>query len=285
MYNVAPYIERCARSLFSQTFESCEFIFVDDCSTDNSSEQLMELLMGEFSHLRSRVALVRHASNLGVSEARNTALTTAKGKFVIFVDGDDWVDPDLAEELFIEHLVNNSDVVFSNFYHVENGHDKVKRIPSFGGRMGTLQMLVSQGFGVPNRIWGGMIRRSVIEDNSLRFDPQISMGEDFLFLAQVIYYSRDVAHASSPLYYYNADNEHSAMQRITRRKQLSYIRSVLRVDHFLEDKEFRGAKYLMFRNLQRWLLLRRGDRYTPRALVVRGYAFLLNVMWWLRWQI
>ncbi len=289
MYGVAPYIERCARSLFLQTFESCEFIFVDDCSTDGSSETLMELVSHEFSHFKDRITLVRHASNLGVSEARNTALKIAKGKFVIFVDGDDCLDPDLAEELVIEQLTNNADIIFSNYYCASKEKNRVCRVPKFGGRKGTLNILASQSFAVPNRIWGVLIRRSLIVDNNLEFDPRLSIGEDFLFLTQLLYFSRSIAHVAAPLYSYYLDNEASAMQDLSRSKQVSYIRAVQQVDRFLNSREdgdsFYITRRLLHRNLLKWLILRGGHKFSPKALFVRCYTLILNSLWWLRWQL
>ncbi len=289
LYNVAPYIERCARSLFSQTLESCEFVFVDDCSTDGSFELLMELVSHEFSHLQSRITLVRHASNLGVSESRNTALTTAKGQFVIFVDGDDWVDPQLAEELFIEQLVDNSDMVFSSFYRVSNGANSLVKSRLIGGRMGTLQVVASQSFAFENRIWGVLIRRSLIVNNSLAFDPRLSMGEDFLFLTQLLYHARRISHCAKPLYSYRAVSVNSAMQTITRKRQISYIRAQKSVEQFLtlqrDGGDFRSSIKLMQLNLGKWLLLRHGRAMQPRTLLLRCYMLTINTIWWLRWRL
>lgn len=289
VYNVAPYIESCARSLFAQTLESCEFVFVDDRSTDGSFELLMELISHEFAHLQSRITLVRHASNLGVSESRNTALTTAKGQFLIFVDSDDWVDPHLAEELFIEQLEYDSDMVFSSFYRVADGANSLVNSTLIGGRMGTLQVVTSQSFAFENRIWGVLIRRSLIANNALTFDPRLSMGEDFLFLTELLYHARRISHCAKPLYNYRADSANSAMQSVTRARQISYIRAQKRVEQFLASQhdggDFSCSIKLMHLNLRKWLLLRRGRAMQPRVLLLRSYALMLNTIWWLRWRL
>ncbi|MFI3248259.1 MAG: glycosyltransferase [Rikenellaceae bacterium] len=286
MYDVAQYIEQCARSLFSQTLESCEFIFVDDCSTDGSAELLMELVTHEFSHLQNRITLVRHASNQGVSETRNTALTIAKGNFVIFIDGDDYVDPELAEELVIEQLLDNSDLVFSNYYNLANGETKESRNPIIGGREGSLQLLASQSFAFANRIWGVLIRRSLIMNNDLRFEPQIVMGEDFLFLTQLLYHSQCIAHVGKPLYIYRTDNDSSATKSISLDKQNSYIEAVKRVEEFLtgcvDGDRYRVVIKLLRLNLRKWLALRRGEGLRPFTIYLRGLLVVVNAIWWLR---
>ncbi len=279
MYGVAPYIEQCARSLFDQTLESCEFIFVDDSSPDNSSEILMELVSGEFSHMQERITLVRHASNLGVSEARNTALKVAKGDFVIFVDGDDWVDPDLAEELVIEQINRSADIVSSSFYEVHKGGNHLCRAPFIGGQNGSLQIVASQNFAIPNRIWGLLIRRSMLVESGVLFDPQLTMGEDFLALVKMIYHSRVVAHTSAPLYYYNMGNADSAMNNISQRHKKSYIRAVYRAHEFLSNRgDYRFTLMLQRLNVKKWMLLRSPRRSHPLTFIIRLFALCINTL-------
>lgn len=283
MYGVAPYIEQCARSLFDQTLESCEFIFVDDSSPDNSSEILMELVSCEFSHMQERITLVRHASNLGLPESRNTALKVAKGDFVIFVDSDDWVDPELAEELLIEQVISDADVVSSNFYDVVNGKKTLHKSPFIGGRVGSLNIIASQSFAIQNRVWGMLIRRSLLEKNKLGFCPQITMGEDFLFTVQLIHMSHRITHISKPLYYYRLDNGGSIMNNLSKSRKIGYLRTAWRVREYLQNQpdsnEYRWAIKLQRLNLRKWLLLRSPRRSHPATFVLRLYALIINTFW------
>ncbi len=289
MYNVAPYIERCARSLFAQSFSRCEFIFVDDRSTDGSSGLVMELVTSEFSHLQGCVKLIRHASNLGVAEARNTALKVANGDFVLFVDGDDWTDPDLVEELVIEQHMNGADIVSSSFYEVRGGENHKRKGSFIGRRTGSLHIVASQSFAIPNRIWGMLIRRSLFDREEFAFDPRLTIGEDFLMLLQLLYHSTLVANVSQPLYYYNMDNESSAMKSLSISKQISYIRAVGAARDFLMERkdadEFNRTIRLMRFNLRKWLKLRRRGKNHPTTLLMRLSALLLNGVWRLRWQL
>ena len=90
VYGVEKYIERCARSLFEQTYEDLEYIFVDDCSPDNSIEILKNTLEN-YPKRKEQVKIIHHDKNQGLSGARNTALSHATGDYVIFVDSDDEV--------------------------------------------------------------------------------------------------------------------------------------------------------------------------------------------------
>ncbi len=289
MYGVAPYIERCARSLFDQTLESCEFIFVDDSSPDNCSSLLMELVTAEFPHLQNRITMIRNASNLGVSETRNIALRVAKGEFVIFVDGDDWVDSELAEDLLIEEIVNNADVVSSNFYRCRGEARSYANAPFIGGRIGSLHLLASQSFAIENRIWGLLIRRSLIVENEISFDPEITLGEDYLFLMKVLYHARNIAHIDAPLYCYRVDNAASSMNTISESHTKSYSMAIEKVEKFLTSREeasdFRTTTMLMGLNLRKWLLLRSSHRKSLSTFVLRLYMLVVNSIWYLRWRL
>ena len=88
VYNVEKYIDRCVRSLVMQTYENTEILLVDDGSTDNSGK-LCDAYAAEYGNVTTF-----HKPNGGLSDARNFGLERAAGKYVIFVDSDDWIEPD-----------------------------------------------------------------------------------------------------------------------------------------------------------------------------------------------
>lgn len=87
VYNVAPYIERCAKSLFEQTLKDIEIIFVDDCSSDNSIE-LVKNLASNYPDRLAQIKYVRHERNRGLAQARKTGLDIATGEYVAHCDSD-----------------------------------------------------------------------------------------------------------------------------------------------------------------------------------------------------
>ena len=94
VYGVEKYIERCARSLFEQTYENLEYIFVNDCTPDKSMEILMRV-MEDYPNRKGNVRIFHHEHNRGLSAARNTALDAATSPFVTHVDSDDYLDCDV----------------------------------------------------------------------------------------------------------------------------------------------------------------------------------------------
>ena len=97
VYGVEKYIERCARSLFEQTYSDLEYVFVNDCTPDQSIE-ILKKVMAEYPQRKNAVKIVNHAKNRGLAAARNTAYDNATGDFVTIVDSDDWLEWDALEK-------------------------------------------------------------------------------------------------------------------------------------------------------------------------------------------
>lgn len=88
VYNVEPYIERCARSLFEQTYNNLEYIFVNDCTPDNSI-QILESVIKDYPDCADKIKILHHKDNRDLSAARNTGIRKATGDYLFFIDSDD----------------------------------------------------------------------------------------------------------------------------------------------------------------------------------------------------
>lgn len=115
IYQVAAYIERCARSLLEQTLENVELIFVDDCSPDESM-QILQTVLAEYPERRVKVRVVRHVGNQGLPAARNTGLALAEGKYIFHFDSDDWAENTLLERLYDAAEEADADFVWCDWY-------------------------------------------------------------------------------------------------------------------------------------------------------------------------
>ena len=119
IYKVEKYIERCAISLFEQTYDNIEYIFVDDCLPDNSISILKEVVE-RYPQRKNKVCILHHEKNRGLSAARNTAINAASGLFISHVDSDDYLDPDAIKLLVEKQLETGADIVTGNHYIVQN---------------------------------------------------------------------------------------------------------------------------------------------------------------------
>ena len=97
VYGVEKYIERCARSLFTQTFGDIEYIFVNDCTKD-SSMQVLEFVMKDYP--ARNVRIINKEKNEGLPQARKTGVLASTGDFIMHIDSDDWVEHDIVEKLY-----------------------------------------------------------------------------------------------------------------------------------------------------------------------------------------
>lgn len=120
MYNSAKFLEKCVSSLVNQTLSGVEVILVNDCSPDNSLE-LAQQFKKEYPEL---IKIVNHEVNLRAGAARNNGLSVSTGKYVWFVDADDWLDPTALEKAYYTAEKNHSDVVSVDYYEIASESDE-----------------------------------------------------------------------------------------------------------------------------------------------------------------
>ena len=122
VYGVEKYIARCARSLFAQTYANIEYIFVDDCSPDNSIGLLYSIIE-EFPMRREQMRVVRQDRNRGLGAARRRAMEECVGEYVMHVDSDDCVTENAVAKLVSAALATGADIV-DGAYREFSSNDK-----------------------------------------------------------------------------------------------------------------------------------------------------------------
>lgn len=116
IYNVAPYVERALLSALNQTFDSIEFLIVDDRGTDNSMDIVREIIA---EHPRGKdVRIIDHPHNIGLGATRNTAIDNAKGEYLFFMDSDDEITPDCIEVLYKAMMEEPVDFVAGSYNRI-----------------------------------------------------------------------------------------------------------------------------------------------------------------------
>ena len=140
VYGVEKYIERCARSLFEQTLEDIEYIFVDDCTPDNSISILRKVL-SEYPNREKQVKILHHDKNKGLAKARQTGLKIASGEYIAHCDSDDWVDKDLYKVLYNQAVNLKSDMIAFDCKFTDG--EKTLKINSGGECTDTIECISS----------------------------------------------------------------------------------------------------------------------------------------------
>lgn len=201
VYAVEAYIGQCVRSLFSQTWGDCEFIFVDDGSPDRSVDVIRQILADEFPQVESKVKIL-HQPNSGLPKARMAGLAAATGDFIIHVDSDDWVEPDYVRKLVEKALEEDADAVYCDFYkEYSNGKHKVYHEGDFTPATGFVAVTRMHNSIIRGYMWNKLERRSLYDLPSM-FVPVYGYHEDLVFQTQTLSKAGKVVHLKEPLYHY-----------------------------------------------------------------------------------
>jgi glycosyltransferase involved in cell wall biosynthesis len=182
IYNLELYIDSCLESVVNQTYKNIEIIIVNDGSSDNS-----EKIIRKWCEKDSRIKLINQ-ENSGVSVARNTALDSASGKYITFVDGDDWLAPNCISKLYKSLKDESSDIVKCGykFYNPITGRYRISNVKhhSLYGVLALKEFL--SGNGVSSSVCGGLYKLSLFRKYNIRFTPGMSIGEDALITIKLL---------------------------------------------------------------------------------------------------
>lgn len=203
VYGVEQYIEKCATSLFSQTYSQIDFYFVDDCSKDRSIS-ILEDLIRKYPHRRDHVHILHHKYNRGLAASRNTVLENANADFIIWVDSDDWLEVDAVEQAVQKQIEENSDIVNLGFMEHTKKYNKTIMPLSFESNIDF--MLSVMTLRTPHYIWSRLIRMSLYNDNNIRCIEGVNMAEDWQVLPILAYYAKKISSLQSVLCHYNCMN-------------------------------------------------------------------------------
>lgn len=288
IYGVEQYIERCARSLFEQTYPNIEFVFVNDCTRDRSIEILLQVLK-DYPHRAEMVKLISHDCNRGIASTRNTAMNNATGEFVSYVDSDDWLEPNAIELLVKRQIETRADIVSGNMYiHSHEGVIEFVQ-PKYDNKE---QMLLMQFPPTHDHdLFRRIIRRSLYEDNSIRCIDGCDMGEDRYLMVQLCYLAKEISTTNDFVYNYNTYNSNSYTHQIQPEKRLALIEQSLNnylgIRRFLCDKEetlFQGTTKYVVVFIESLLKLsirhRRKDLYRRVVKIIGENEDCMNVMRW-----
>ena len=229
VYNAATYIPRLVETLSKQPVDDYEILFTNDRSPDDSGKVIRKLAAGD-----RRIKYFEHAENRGQGAARNTGLENATGQYVMYVDADDSFAPDYIEKMIAAIEKDHADVAVCNSvwqfpllnekknmffsepdteYRLLSGNETLRRYFN----------IYESDMWIPVEPWGKIVRRSFIEQNSIRHKE--TLFEDVVMTFNEVALAQKCAFIGDYLYYYNNKNENAA----TVERQRKYIREIYRV--------------------------------------------------------
>lgn len=207
IYGVEKYIERCAISVFNQSYSNIEFIFCDDCTPDKSVQILEDVIYNYPTKIKTNTKIIRHEINRGLGAVRNTIIKNASGDFIFWVDSDDYVEENVIELTVACQLSTDADIVNVNYQEEYGNYVKRRQHPVVTYCRDYAIQMVERN--VPINIWGRLIRLSLYLENNLCVKEGVDMGEDYQISTKLAYYSHKIESLDLMLYHFNCTNSTS----------------------------------------------------------------------------
>lgn len=201
VYNVSKYLSECLDSILGQTFLNLEIILIDDGSTDSSGE-----IADKYSKLDQRVRVI-HKKNEGRAVARNTIATLATGKYIVFVDGDDFVSERYVTSLYTLITEYKSDMASIDCQRFVSSRDikEVQFTPQI--KIYESDDIIKYSLSISNQTWGKIYKTDIIKEIMTFVNPFNQTGEDNFLATELLKNYEKVVISNEKLYYYRVNLE------------------------------------------------------------------------------
>lgn len=261
VYNVELYLARCIESILEQTLKEIQIILVDDGAKDSSSQ-----ICDEYAEKDSRIQVI-HKENGGLASARNAGIKVAEGKYLLFVDSDDWIDKDTIQQL--TDIAEREDVDFVRFRPVyanwpnhedgtlcDFGTEKILHEGKYF-KEDIIRDIYPILFATPEltlgpivAAWRSLYRKSFIDENSLLFDEEVRYSEDAIFSAKVVMASNSFYYLDGGRYYHYFYNP-SSITKSFRADRWDSCKNLMNCfnQYFLNHKDYDFTNQLWLQKL------------------------------------
>lgn len=248
VYKVEKYIERCVDSILNQTYKNLEILLIDDGSPDKSGE-----ICDSYALKDKRVRVI-HKNNGGLSDARNVGIDISKGKYITFVDSDDWIEKTYIEELYDLIESTNSEIAICNFLKVsDENFKKINKVQYIIEKSNIEALYELYGkFSTQFTVaWGKLYNRRLFDD--IRF-PYGKVHEDLYVCHKLIYKSKKVSYTNKILYYYFQRTDSITGQKFNLKNRIDEIQALKERSEFfkligLNDLVVKNNETLLYRYL------------------------------------
>lgn len=240
-YNTEKYISRCLDSICNQSYRNIEIIVINDASEDNTAS-----IIQTYSQQDNRLVFVDLAQNVGNGQGRNIGIKMAKGEYVLFVDSDDYIEPNLVEEVMneVRRQTNPQVVILGHQKILEKrsgllGNKKMKpELPRLTGNETKEQLFTCYVMGYKNfgaQPWLYFCRKDYLLQHNIFFDEARYYFEDVIFTTKLIFNVDTISQVSKPLYNY-VIREGSIMTGNKSKKRIeSWVRVCMLMKNFLKS--------------------------------------------------
>lgn len=233
VYNVSLYIEQCAKSLFDQTFDDIEYIFVDDASQDDSILRLTNLL-NFYPQRKNQVTILQHSENKGLASTRNTAFDASTGLYIATVDSDDFIEPEMIEELYKKAVEENADIVVSDYLmEYPNRTTEMTDFVSTNKDENLINIITYNK--ACTALWNKLIKRDLYARYECRVPDGLNYFEDRYVTTRLYFFATKIVKVNKAFYHYSQYN----IGAITKTINQMHFENVLQfwndLDHFFKS--------------------------------------------------
>lgn len=258
IYNASNYIVKSVRSLLEQSYRNIEYIFINDCSLDDSEIKLRRTIE-EFPERYDNIKIITNEQNLGSATSRNIGLDTAQGEYVMFADSDDWISMDYVESMVRQIDSGNYDIVYCDYFESYNNHDN--RISQTYGQDNIECIRAMLGRGMHGATWNKIYRRSFLLASKQRFIDGADLFEDVSWNIRLFACTKQISYLSQAFYHYVQYNNNSIIKSMssTEKKRNRALQRIENVRVACDYLIALGFEEKLSKEMKEWKLMAKND--------------------------
>ena len=258
IYNVSGYIEKSVGSLLEQSYSNIEYIFINDCSSDDSEIKLRRIIE-DFPERRNKIKVITNEQNLGSATSRNIGLDIAQGEYVMFADSDDWISMDYVESMVRQIDSGNYDIVYCDYFESYNNHDN--RISQTYGQDNIECIRAMLGRGMHGATWNKIYRRSFLLASKQRFIDGADLFEDVSWNIRLFACTKQISYLSQAFYHYVQYNNNSIIKSMssTEKKRNRALQRIENVRVACDYLIALGFEEKLSKEMKEWKLMAKND--------------------------
>lgn len=264
VYNAEATLPKCLESIHEQTYRNIQLVAVDDCSTDVT----LTLLKHFKEESGIDTTIVHHEKNRGVAIARNTGLDIATGDYICWIDADDWLEPDAISKMM--YAIGKSDILGFDWILEQYG-SRYMRQADWSTPLEAMKAMMK---GIMRwNLWMFMAKRSLFEENNIRFKCGQDMGEDMLVTFKLMMAAKDGVQLHKALYHYMAPGDTSVSHSMGEKQRNEVTKNLEALTSKIDESRYRNELLPLINNLKLFI---------KRPLLVTGQK--ADLCTWSEWM-
>lgn len=241
VYNVEKYLKQCLDSVYNLDLSNKEIVLINDGSVDDSLK-----ILERYKELYPQKTILISQKNSGLSVARNTGIKSSNGKFLFFIDSDDFIDAE-EFEIFLKKGINyNNDIFIGNFYYYfGQGKNQVKSKRHYSKHKLTGVTFIEEG--LKNKCfdivaWKNLYRKDFLIKNNLFFEEKL-LHEDCLFTPKAFYLAESVQFSKNYFYFYRQTNNKSITKNKNKKNYIHMLYIIEKLLEFLKENKINNKYF------------------------------------------